>query len=231
MDVTRAIPRRSRTIVLGIGTAAGLVFALPVKTGSVACPPAQEGRVNCLIQNAWAPAFVKLAAAILVVWLVADLLARVPAWLRRWRAGERITRRAHDHGRSAVLTDGVLAAASWGIVPETKPAWRVVKAQSDERTAAALRDQVPPAPVEEPPAPVAWTPAARVEGIRALTAAERRSRTARGPSAHLRILDGDEVRSRRLRLGNDPALVVSCWSDATAARSLPDALPVGTVSA
>ena len=46
MDVNRATQRWSRTTVLGFGTVAGLVFALPVKTGSVACPPAGEGRVN-----------------------------------------------------------------------------------------------------------------------------------------------------------------------------------------
>src|SRR5215213_10177681 len=111
MDVNRATQRWSRMTVLGIGTAAGLVFALPVKTGSVACPPAGEGRVNCLLQHAWAPAFVKLTAAILVAWLVADLLKRVPDMRRRWHAGERVTRRPHDHGREAVLADSVLAAA------------------------------------------------------------------------------------------------------------------------
>jgi hypothetical protein len=217
-------------IILGLGTAAGLALALPVQTGSVACPPAQEGRVNCLVQNAWAPAFVKLAATILVVWLLADLLARVPALYRRWRAGERVTRRAHDHGRSAVLSDGVLAAASWGIVPEAKPAWRVVKPQADEQAVRALRTQLP-APAEPAPEPVTAVVAPRITGVRALGAEERGERFRRGPQPHLRLLHGAEVRSRKLRSGNDPALVVSCWSDATAARSLPDALPVGAVSA
>lgn len=223
MEVTSATPRSSRMIAPGLGTAAGLVYALPVQTGSVACPPAQEGRTYCLVQHAWAPAFVKLAAVVLAVWLLADLLTRVPAWHRRWRAGERVARRAHDHGRSAVLADDVLAAASWGIVPEARPAWQVAKPQPDERFARALSEQAPepePVLVPEPAAPP-------VAGIRALTAAERRERTRRGPEPCLRILDGEQVRSRKLRLGTDPALVVSCWSDATSARSLPDAVPVG----
>lgn len=198
MDVTRVAQRWSRTIVLGIGTAAGLVFALPVKTGSVACPPAQEGRTYCLLQHAWAPAGVKLAAAIFVAWLLADLLlVRLPELRRRWTEGERIARRPSDHGRQAVLGDSVLAAASWGIVPERKPAWRVVK-----------------------PA----VPAPAIAGVHALTATQRFARPAGPVAERVRILSRDEARSRRLRRGNDPALVVSCWSDASSAKALPDAI-------
>lgn len=216
MDVMRFTPGRSRTIDLGLGTIAGLALALPVETGSVACPPAQEGRTYCLVQQAWAPAALKLAAAILVVWLLGGLVRRVPGLYRRWRAGERVTRRAHDHGRTAVLADGVLAAASWGIVPEVRPAWRVVRAE-------AVADVVAPRPEPEPdPVP---------RGIHALTAAERRERFRRGPRPNLHVLDRDEIRTRRLRLANDPALVVACWSDASGARELPDELPVAAVIA
>lgn len=121
MDVARIAPRVARMAFLGAGTLAGLVLALPVRTGSVACPPVREGRVNCLVQHAWAPAFVKLAAALLVAYLLHDALClRLPAAVRRWRTGERVIRRGRGFGREAVLADSVLAAASWGVVPKSR---------------------------------------------------------------------------------------------------------------
>jgi hypothetical protein len=211
--------------VLGIGTATGLVFALPVKTGSVACPPAGEGRVNCLLQHAWAPAFVKLAAAILVTWLVTDLLKRVPELRYRWRSGERLARRSHDHGREAVLSDSVLNAATWGIVPEAKPAWRVVRPEPNRALAAAFR--APVVTAEErvvAPAPVE-VPVAALPGVRAVLPAER-FRRATEIARHVRVLSAEDLRGRKLRRGSDPALVVSCWSDASSARDLPDRVHV-----
>ncbi|MFL5846704.1 MAG: hypothetical protein ACJ762_18635 [Solirubrobacteraceae bacterium] len=224
--------------VLGIGTATGLVFALPVKTGSAACPPAGEGRVNCLLQHAWAPAFVKLTAAVLVVWVLAGLLARIPELRRRWRGGERIARQPLDRGRDAVLADSVLNAATWGIVPEAdKPGWKVVKPEPNPALArllarAAAAEEAPSAAVPEPvavavPAPVASVP---VSGVRALGPAERFARAASN-GMRLHILSDDESRTRRLRRGNDPALVVSCWSDASSARELPDDASARTTSA
>jgi hypothetical protein len=220
--------------VLGLGTAAGLVFALPVKTGSVACPPAQEGRTYCLLQHAWAPAAVKLAAALLVTWLLADLLlVRLPALRARWRAGERLARHATDHGRGAVLGDSVLAAASWGIVPEPGRAisWRAVKPAPNPVAAAAFPARPPEQPVAPrivlpvpPPHPV---PAGTV---RALTAADRAARQAGTLARRLRVLTSEDLRTRRLRLGTDPALVVSCWSDASSARALPDAVSTGVTA-
>lgn len=229
MDVTSASPRKARMATLGVGTAAGLVFALPVKTGSVACPPAHEGRTYCLLQHAWAPAGVKFAAAMLVVWLLSDfLLHRLPQLRLRWRDGERLARHSTDRGREAVLDDSVLAAASWGIVPKPgrEVAWRVVK--PTPRVAASA-----PAPVPEP-APVAQAPTPRpapVAGVRAITAAERRMRPVGPLASRLRVLSSDETRSRRLRLGSDPGLVVSCWSDASSARALPDEIVSATVVA
>lgn len=228
MEVVHATRRWSRMTVLGLGTAAGLVFALPVQTGSVACPPAREGRVNCLLQHAWAPAAVKLAAAIFLAWLLGELLfGRLPAAVRRWRAGERLTRRADDHGRAAVLSDGVLAAASWGIVPEAKPAWRVVKAEPNPALAAVL-PAPDPAPLPEPLAalmhdqePVAEVPVT-FDGVRALGTLERRFRGAAPEPGRIRVLGDDEIRARRLRRAGDPALVVSCWSDASSAADVPD---------
>lgn len=204
---------------LGLGTASGLVFALPVKTGSVACPPAHEGRTYCLVQHAWAPAGVKFAAAMLVVWLLSDfLLHRLPQMRLRWRDGERFARRRTDRGRDAVLGDTALAAASWGIVPTPgkEVAWRVVKPAP--RTPAPAQPTPEPAPVAQVPAPD-FTP---VAGVRAITAAERHARPVGPLASRLRVLSSDETRSRRLRLGSDPALVVSCWSDASSARALPD---------
>jgi len=205
--------------VLGIGTAAGLVFALPVRTGSVACPPAHEGRTNCLLQHAWAPAFVKVVAVVFAVWLLFELLAAVPRALRRWRSGERPIRRAADHGRDAVLGDTVLAAATWGIVPESRKAtWTVVRPIANPAAAAALAAAPVIAPAPEPVATGAAVPEP-IRGVRALTAAERAARGGVGP---IRVLSAEESRVRRLRRGNDPALVVSCWSDASSARALPD---------
>jgi hypothetical protein len=213
--------------VLGLGTAAGLVFALPVETGSVACPPAREGRVNCLLQHAWAPAAVKVAAAIFVAWLIGELLfGRLPEMLRRRRSGERLSRRPADHGRAAVLNDGVLAAASWGVVPEAKPAWRAVKAVPNPALAAALPAPLP-APIvlpEEPMVPLAQhdPPEPVFDGIRALGTLERRFRGASPEAGRIRVLGADESRARRLRRAGDPALVVSCWSDASSAHDVPD---------
>jgi hypothetical protein len=138
----------------------------------------------------------------------------------RWRAGERLARRASDHGREAVLTDPVLAAANWGIVPERTTTWRAVKPTPNPAVAAALPAPSCVVPAVAPaPAPVVV--AAPVAGIHALTAAERRARPA---ARHIRVLGEDEARTRRLRRGTDPALVVSCWSDASSARALPDEL-------
>jgi hypothetical protein len=122
MDVTRITsPSAARMAFLGSGTIAGLVLALPVRTGSVACPPANEGRVNCLVQHAWAPAFVKVTACLLAAYVLHELLmVALPSAVRRMRSGERLARRSHDHGRQAVLTDPVLAAANWGVVPEPR---------------------------------------------------------------------------------------------------------------
>jgi hypothetical protein len=200
MDVTSVSQRLARMAVTGVGLAAGLVFALPVKTGSVACPPAHEGRAYCLVQHAWAPAAMKVVGALFVAFLVCEIvLVRLPGALRRMRGGERLVRRATDHGRAAVLADPVLAAANWGILPESG------------------RE-------------VAWTPRPVVArtGLRALTLAERTERPAGPVDRHLRILGGEETRTRRLRRGSDPALVVSCWSDATAARELDSELAVTT---
>lgn len=218
--------------VLGLGTAAGLVFALPVKTGSVACPAAHEGRAYCLLQHAWAPAAVKLVAAVLVSWLLADFLFhRLPAMRIRWRAGQRPGRHATDRGREAVLSDSVLAAATWGIVPEPgrQLRWRAVTPAPNPAAAEALahlpapvsddnlRIPAPGPPPADPPAPVPF------DGVRALTAAERVARARRAPGPGILVLDPAEQRTRRrLRLAGDPALVVSCWSDASSARALPD---------
>lgn len=227
MEVTRATQRWSRMTVLGLGTAAGLVLALPVETGSVACPPAREGRVNCLIQNAWAPAAVKLAAVIFVAWLLGELLfGRLPAMIRRFRSGERLTRRTTDHGRQAVLGDGVLAAASWGIIPEPKAAWRVVKAEPNPAVAEAFADApaaiVLPEPAMAPPAQQDPPEEPARDGVRALGGLERRFRGAAPGPGRIRILGDEEIRVRRLRRAGDPALVVSCWSDASSARDVPD---------
>jgi hypothetical protein len=225
MDVNRVTQRWTRMTVLGFGTVAGLVFALPVKTGSVACPPAGEGRVNCLLQHAWAPAFVKVAGAVLVMWLISELLTRMPGLVRRYRSGERIARLPHDHGRQAVLGDSVLAAATWGIVPEPKPSWRVVRPEPNPALASALT--VPAVPVDEAPEPEpAPAPAAAIPipGVRALNAAERFQRSQGRITRNVRVLTDEESRTRRLRRGTDPALVVSCWSDASSARALPDAV-------
>jgi hypothetical protein len=199
MDVTSATPRKARMAITGVGLAAGLVFALPVKTGSVACPPAHEGRAYCLVQHAWAPALIKVVAAVFVAHLLGELVLRtLPAMRARWRRGERLVRRETDRGRGAVLADPVLAAANWGIVPE-------------------------------PGRIVTWTPAAERElvpalsertDLHALTLAERSAHPAGPLSEHLRVLDSGETRTRKLRRGTDPALVVACWSDASAAREL-----------
>lgn len=241
MDVTRGTHRWPRMAVLGLGTAAGLVLALPVRTGSVACPPAREGRVNCLLQHAWAPAAVELFGAILVTWLVADVvLHRLPGWLARWRAGERPVRRATDHGREAVLTDAVLNAATWGIVPEPghERRWHAVKPAANPRAADALAhllERPAPGAVPAQPEPGLRIPAPGpprkepgpeiVPGVRALTSAERVARQRLAPGPRIEILDSTAQRGgRRLRLAGDPALVVACWSDAASARALPDAV-------
>jgi len=200
MDVISASPRLARMAVSGVGLAAGLVFALPVKTGSVACPPAHEGRAYCLLQHAWAPAAMKVVGALFVAVLVGELVfGRLPGVLRRLRGGERLVRRETDHGRAAILADPVLTAANWGILPETG------------------RE-------------VAWTRpvAAPRIGLHALTLAERLERPAGPLERHLRVLGGEETRTRKLRRAADPALVVSCWSDATAARGVDSELAVST---
>jgi hypothetical protein len=241
MDVTRDSPRKARIAALGLGTVAGLVFALPVKTGSVACPPAGEGRTYCVLQHAYAPAGVKLAAALLVVWLLCELVfIRLPALRIRWAAGERLVRREDGHGHAAVAADPILAAANWGIVPERKTAWRVVRPQPSRAAAAAVAALEPvaeetldervrwPGPID-PPDPSA-TPVAipgPVDGVHVLSAAERVTRSTGRHGRHIHILTAEEARGRRLRRGSDPALVVSCWSDASSARALPDAVRDG----
>jgi hypothetical protein len=126
-----------------------------------------------------------------------------------------------DRGRGAVLADPVLAAANWGIVPEPARAVRWTPAPAPAtHVPAAERELLPVAPS---PAPMVSAP--RI-GLHALTLAERLARPAGPLDRHLRILDGDETRSRRLRLGSDPALVVSCWSDASAAKELDSELVV-----
>jgi hypothetical protein len=193
--------------ISGVGLAAGLVLALPVRTGSVACPPAHEGRVNCLLQHAWAPVAMKVAAALFVSFLVSELVLRkLPALRVRWRRGERLVRRESDQGRGAVLADPVLAAANWGIVPE--PARRVKWAAPGAEAALVAAEPVFPAP------------AAPRTGLRALTLAERLEHPSGPLAEHLRILDTDATRTRLLRRAADPALVVSCWSDAAMAKEL-----------
>lgn len=239
MDVTRVSPRKARIAALGLGTVAGLVFALPVKTGSAACPPAGEGRTYCLLQHAYAPAGIKLAAALLVVWLLVEFLfVRLPALRIRWTEGERIVRREDGHGHAAVAADPILAAANWGIVPERKTAWRVVKPQPNRAAAAVVAAVSAPVAEEvmdervrwpgpvDPPDPSALPVAvpAPVDGVHVLSAAERVARSTGRHGRHIRILTAEEARGRRLRRGSDPALVVSCWSDASSARALPDAV-------
>lgn len=203
MDVTSASPRKAWIAISGVGLAAGLVLALPVRTGSVACPPAHEGRVNCLLQHAWAPAAMKVVVALFVAFVFGDLLLhRLPALRIRWRGGERLVRHVSDRGRGAVLADPVLAAANWGIVPE------------------------PAKVVEWAPAAEAPPVAAPRTALRALTLAERLERPAGPLAEHLRVLGGDETRTRRLRRAADPALVVSCWSDASVAKELDSELGV-----
>jgi hypothetical protein len=230
MDVARDKSRLARIAFLGLGTLAGLVFALPVKTGSVSCPPQGEGRVQCLINEAWAPAGIKLAAAVFVVWLIGELLVfRLPALRRRWVEGERIVRREDGMGHDVVSSDPLLAAANRGIVPERKARWRVVQAPPSATAAAAVAAALPEQRMPWPdPEPRLAVPAPRSEpvpvpepvaGVRALGVAER---AARGRVRRLHVLSADEVRGRRLRRGTDPALVVSCWSDASSARALPD---------
>ena len=299
MDVMRTTRRWSRMTILGTGTAAGLVFALPVKTGSVSCPPANEGRAYCLVQHAWAPAFVKVAAAALVAWLLADLLfTKLPAMRHRRRTGERIGGLPADLGREAVLGDSVLAAATWGVVPEPKqPVWKVVKPTPSPAVAAlfarmadeaAARPVPPVEPVADAPAPVAKSsaltrllaeagveaeapapvaepepepvaedaevaapeadeaevaapvaaeapepevvadesrapaPSLAYSGVRALTAADRAARRHGVVTRQVRVLTDADLRGRRLRRGNDSALLVSCWSYASSAKALPD---------
>lgn len=196
MDVARIASRVARMAFPGAGLVAGLVLALPVRTGSVACPPAREGRVNCLVQHAWAPAFVKLAAALLVAYLLHDALCRrLPAAVRRWRAGERVIRRGRGFGREAVLADSVLAAASWGVVPESRrrllrrhePSGPIVVAAPPAAPAPAVRPT--PAPASAEPETVAPEPGARpAAGRLPLSAFDRllaRAVAEEAPAEHL----------------------------------------------
>src|SRR3954454_17861449 len=110
MDVNSVSPRLARMAVTGVGLAAGLVFALPVKTGSVACPPAHEGRAYCLLQHAWAPAAMKIVACVFVAFLLNELLLhKLPAMRVRWRGGQRLAFGRTDRGHGALLADPVLA--------------------------------------------------------------------------------------------------------------------------
>src|SRR5437763_1113946 len=86
----------------------------------------------------------------------------------------------------------------------------------------AQRELLPagePAAVEEPVAVEAPVAVPRT-GLRALTLAERLAAPAGPLQQHLRILGSDEARTRKLRQGTDPALIVSCWSDAEHAQGL-----------
>ena len=232
MDVTRSM-RTARMATLGVGTAAGLVLALPVKTGSVACPPAHEGRAYCLLQHAWAPALVQIAACMLAAWVLGELLLfRLPAMRIRWKSGERLVRQETSHGREAVIADPVLLGANRGILPEP----------GREMTWVAKRFTAPPSPPVQPapvvvsePEPLAMPPApepvsamADPGGVRALGEGERMARPGATLAGRLRILGAEDTRTRDLRREGDPALVVSCWSDLTAAKALPDG--VGAVA-
>lgn len=223
----------ARTAVFGLGTFAGLVFALPVKTGSVSCPPQREGRVQCLINEAWAPAAIKLAAVIFAFWLLGEIVfRRVPALRRRWAEGERLVRHEDGMGHDVVVADPLLAAANRGIVPERRARWRVVRAEPSPEAAAAVAAAAAAPhriawPEPEPQLPVP----ASAPGVHALNAEERFARSSGSHGSRISILTADETRGRRLRRGIDTALVVSCWSDATSARSLPDDVRLGVPSA
>lgn len=235
---------------LGLGLLSGLVFALPVKTGpdAVSCPAPGEGRAYCVLQQAYAPAGVKIAVALLAAWLLHDLLFRwVPAMRRRWAAGERLVLREDGMGHDVVVADPLLAAANRGVMPDRRRTWRVAKARPSAPAAAAIaraagaagaaeprpermpwtdpdpRLVVPAAAEDSPPAPEP----ARAPLVRALDAGQRSARSTGRHGRQMRVLGADEARGRHLRRGNDPALVVSCWSDATSARDLPDEVRAG----
>lgn len=224
MDVKSASQRMARMATLGVGTAAGLVFALPVDTRSVACPPAREGRAYCLVQHAWAPALVEIAGSILVAWMIGEFLCNhLPELRIRWKDGQRLVRRATDHGREAVLADPVLLGANRGVLPEPGRETRWVKRAEP----AADEPMTEPEPVPAPalvPAATSFSQAARRDPneLHALGHGERMARPGATLTGRLRILDAEDTRTRPLRREGDPALVVSCWSDLTAARELPD---------
>lgn len=113
--VGRALHRAAYLMTLVAGVAVGLAAALPLEDVSGQCPPAGEGLIQCEMQKAWLPAAVLGLSCVLLAHLVFVALAvRLPDLVRRWRAGERPTRRTRRQRSAPFEADPVLLAASWG---------------------------------------------------------------------------------------------------------------------
>jgi len=112
---------------IGVGAAAGLLWALPLKDVQDQCPASGEGLNSCVLQKSIAPAFVEIAACMLVAFLLVrflfDTLPTVPDRMAR---GE-ILPRGKAEGPD-FSDDPTLVAANWGLTySDAHPQRRVRK--------------------------------------------------------------------------------------------------------
>lgn len=98
------------------GAAIGLALVLPVRDVGARCPAEGEGLGMCVVQKAWAPAFVVFCACMIAAALLWTLLfERAPLVWRRVRRGERPVRRTPAPAAPPYDDDPFLLAATRGV--------------------------------------------------------------------------------------------------------------------
>ncbi|MFL5846929.1 MAG: HD-GYP domain-containing protein [Solirubrobacteraceae bacterium] len=112
--------RRGRTrvsrwwdmIAFAAGLGIGLMWGLPVANVDHRCPPKSEGLDYCVLQKAWGPVVTKVAAAVVLAYIIGQLIQRFPAISHAASSGTLLPRKQANPNFSA---DPTLVAANWGL--------------------------------------------------------------------------------------------------------------------
>ncbi|PTL56421.1 hypothetical protein C7Y72_15775 [Paraconexibacter algicola] len=124
VGLVRRLPRpRAATVasvvrwgLLALGVLLGVRWALPLQGVEGRCPPSGEGYGYCYLQKSVLPSVILLLAPVLGAQLLGSFSTRTaPELRRRWRAGERPTRRTRAQVAPPYAEDPTLLAASWGV--------------------------------------------------------------------------------------------------------------------